>query len=749
MTLLFNPGCTEDPLPAFHKPNITASAENVSFGNVRLTCTVSNTLFKECGFYYGTRSDLSDKRTVRATVNGQSAEASLSGLEAGTYYFQAYADGGKSVATSGISSFAVKNVLEVDAGDFNLRYGEADIQITVETSLPLVVDLGGATWIKETRTKGLETYHKEFHIARNTGVEPRFAVIRISAQNGELSKSISVRQSGTPVPISDSNFKKYLLENFDTDKDGEIFYEEALKIERIEVSTDNIRSLQGIEFFPNLTYLDCSGSWDSSQGKYLGQLESLDVSKNTALKYLYCQHNQLTGLDVSKNTVLNYLYLSGNQLRIIVFPKSSTLISLECRYNQLTTLDLTENTALIHLGCENNQLKVLDVSKNTALKDLWCDNNRLTALDVSKNTALKQLVCRDNLLAILDVSKNTTLTRLCCGANQLTSLDVSKNTALTHLDCYNNLLTTLDVSKNTALNEMGCHSNRLTILDLSKNTALIDLECGNNQLKILDLPRNTALKHLGCYNNLLTILDVSKNTALTYLNCGGNQFLTDIWLETNQIIPDFNYDTNVATVHRTNGPVWVDLGLPSGLKWATCNVGASSPSDYGNYYAWGETSTKSMYDWTNYKFRVSGDNYDNVTFNKYNTLSSHGTFDNRTRLEMSDDAARANWGGSWRMPTEAEWTELRENCNWTWTTQSGTSGYEVTSRTNGNSIFLPAAGVRLDSSLYDAGSSGYYWSSSLNSYGPDFAWGVYFGSGGVSRNDDVRYYGQSVRPVSE
>ncbi|MBR5854184.1 MAG: hypothetical protein IKY87_00725, partial [Paludibacteraceae bacterium] len=125
----------------------------------------------------------------------------------------------------------------------------------------------------------------------------------------------------------------------------------------------------------------------------------------------------------------------------------------------------------------------------------------------------------------------------------------------------------------------------------------------------------------------------------------------------------------------------------------------------------------------------------------------YGTVDNKKTLELSDDAARANWGGSWRMPTDAEWTELREKCKWTLTTQNGVRGYKVTSKSNGNSIFLPAAGYRGDSSLLNAGRYGYYWSSSLFTDYPDFAWSVYFYSSSVYRYNYYRYYGFSVRPV--
>ena len=134
---------------------------------------------------------------------------------------------------------------------------------------------------------------------------------------------------------------------------------------------------------------------------------------------------------------------------------------------------------------------------------------------------------------------------------------------------------------------------------------------------------------------------------------------------------------------------------------------------------------------------------------KYNTNSSFGTVDNKTTLELSDDAARANWGGSWRMPTRAEQEELQNNCTWTWTTQNGVNGYKVTSKSNGNSIFLPAAGYRLDSSLYYAGRYGYYWSSSLSSDLPCSAYIFYFNSSYVDGYFHYRYSGLPVRPVCQ
>ena len=174
-----------------------------------------------------------------------------------------------------------------------------------------------------------------------------------------------------------------------------------------------------------------------------------------------------------------------------------------------------------------------------------------------------------------------------------------------------------------------------------------------------------------------------------------------------------------------NGHDWVDLGLPSGLKWATCNVGASKPEDYGNYYAWGETATKSVYTEENSR----------TLYKTMSDISGNATY----------DAARANWGGSWRMPTKAEIEELLNNCTWTWTTQNGVNGMRVTGP-NGNSIFLPATGYYQGSSRYSG--SGYYWSSTPYESATSPAYFLYFNSGSRHVGWYERDYGRTVRPVS-
>ena len=179
----------------------------------------------------------------------------------------------------------------------------------------------------------------------------------------------------------------------------------------------------------------------------------------------------------------------------------------------------------------------------------------------------------------------------------------------------------------------------------------------------------------------------------------------------------------------------VELGLS--VKWASCNVGAESPEEYGDYFAWGETTTKSSYTESN-----------SVTYGlSISELESRGIIDVDGNLTAAYDAATANWGSDWRMPTLDEMKELVDKCTWSWTTQNGVKGYKVTG-SNGNSIFLPAAGYRHDTSLINAGSYGLYWSATPYSHSYS-AYYLRFYSRYYDWNYYNRGYGFTVRPVSE
>ena len=174
------------------------------------------------------------------------------------------------------------------------------------------------------------------------------------------------------------------------------------------------------------------------------------------------------------------------------------------------------------------------------------------------------------------------------------------------------------------------------------------------------------------------------------------------------------------------GHMYVDLGLPSGTLWSVCNMGADKPEEFGSYYAWGETSTKSSYNW--------------------NTYSIGTELDSLPVLDDAHDAAAANWGYGWRMPSREDFDEIVTYCTKAWTTRNNVYGYLITGP-NGNSMFLPASGGRGDGNIYESGSCGFYWLNSVYTSDTQFAWGFLLDSDSFSETSYYRMYGQTIRPV--
>ena len=231
---------------------------------------------------------------------------------------------------------------------------------------------------------------------------------------------------------------------------------------------------------------------------------------------------------------------------------------------------------------------------------------------------------------------------------------------------------------------------------------------------LLKVPYIGRQPHL--YKDYLTILFAGSQTPITYISA-------------KERYPNKNgYE---------NGKEYIELGLS--VKWASMNIGASSPEERGSYFAWGETAGKDAYYWENYQWA----NGDESTIFKYINNKENSQADQKTTLEAEDDAAQVCWGGKWRMPTKDELLELQGKCTWSWTTQNGIGGYNVTGP-NGNAIFLPVTGCYVEDDFYEG--DGYYWSSSLcNTISGwkmifDRARNIYMSSGG-------RYCGMSIRAV--
>ena len=276
------------------------------------------------------------------------------------------------------------------------------------------------------------------------------------------------------------------------------------------------------------------------------------------------------------------------------------------------------------------------------------------------------------------------------------------------------------------------------VVSLNKS-ALSLMVGGSRQLKAMVSPIGAIDKTVSWSSDRTDIATVDSEGIITAVSTGS----AIITVTTN----DGNLTATCSvTVIDYFEPEAVDLGLSSGLKWASCNLGATKPEEYGDYFAWGETEPKTDYSWATYKFEVGTD--EQGPFSKYSGRSSNGG-DDKVRLDIADDTARLILGGSWRMPTKGECNELRNNCTWTWTTQNGVNGRLVTGP-NGNSIFLPAAGLRNDTVYSNVGSWGRYWSTGLFDFG--VAWiadGIFFDSGDVGVGGSDRFYGFSVRPVTK
>ena len=273
----------------------------------------------------------------------------------------------------------------------------------------------------------------------------------------------------------------------------------------------------------------------------------------------------------------------------------------------------------------------------------------------------------------------------------------------------------------------------LTVTSLSLNKTELTLSLGTSEtLVAIVVPSEVPLTW------------TSSNSSVAWVSSSGE--VTAAKIGTATITVTTEGGSKSATCSVTVMPIPVDLGLS--VKWAPCNLGENifvdSPETYGAYYAWGETETKDNYDWSTYKFGSSSSG----PFTKYNTNSSYGYVDHKTVLEESDDVAHVKLGGGWRIPTDAEWTELRTKCTWIWTTENGVKGRRVTGP-NGNSIFLPAAGYQNGSWATLVGSRGIYLSSSLSTDFPDRECGVSFNSTSVSSTFGFRNEGLSIRPVTE
>lgn len=367
----------------------------------------------------------------------------------------------------------------------------------------------------------------DFHFVVPAQIYPGGFTLTIATDKGDVVKTLKsditldrsvlypieafeckIEQSKDNIVFEDANFKAYMIKNFDTDGDGEISYEEALAITMIDVDTDNIESLAGIEHMANLTELNCEGpfvmsGYEPEEGR--GKLKTLDVSKNTKLTKLYCGFNQFSSLDLTSNVLLE---------------------RLRCAGNDLNNLDVSKNTELTRLTAYNNHLSSIDVSYNTKLEVIDLSNNQIKSIDISKNESLATFNCDDNLLTELDPSNNQKLTNIYCSNNNLSSINVRKNQKLAKLVIIGNNIPQIDLRNNSELTHLFCEKNKISELDLSNNTKLRQLTVNDNSLSSLTVNCCPEIEILNANNNLINEMDISELTSLLDFYCSGNPLET-------------------------------------------------------------------------------------------------------------------------------------------------------------------------------------------------------------------------------
>ena len=422
----------------------------------------------------------------------------------------------------------------------NATVNAGDKMLTMSGDAKSTVRLNCANGVKLTRTSTdflmvvpAQKYTGGFTITISTD---QGAVVKAVKSDVTLSRSVlypikafecKIEQSKDNIVFEDANFKAYMIKNFDTDGDGEISYEEALAITMIDVDTDNIESLAGIEHMANLTELNCEGpfvmsGYEPEEGR--GKLKTLDVSKNTKLTKLYCGFNQFSSLDLTSNVLLERLRCAGNDLNNLDVSKNTELTRLTAYNNHLSSIDVSNNTKLEVIDLSNNQIKSIDISKNESLATFNCDDNLLTELDPSNNQKLTNIYCSNNNLSSINVRKNQKLAKLVIIGNSIPQIDLRNNSELTHLFCEKNKISELDLSNNTKLRQLTVNDNSLSSLTVNCCPEIEILNANNNLIKEMDISELIALKYFDCIRNPLETLYIFEGQidALTEINIPSN-----------------------------------------------------------------------------------------------------------------------------------------------------------------------------------------------------------------------------------
>lgn len=490
--------CVENPdigkeEPPVVDPTLSVHCAVVGSYSAEFVCTVGQTdrLFIGGGFLYAKTPGFEDAVTAPGMVLSNELSCTVTDLDSDShYYVKAYIFDTKGRLESDVVSFDSPSFKVQGDADFHLTYQGGTVDLTVISNDNFRI-YSEVDWITGLDTRAGESFHRSVLVQPNPSLYARTATLTLASPDSYFRETVTISQDGAPVPILDAGFKAWMVSTYDADGSSEIELAEIPSVTEIDIQSDDIRSLEGIGWFPNLEKLVCKGIAG-------GKLENLDLSASSRLTYLDVSRNSLSALDLSGCPNLKTLDCSGNQLR---------------------SLDLAGNHALEYLDCRDNELEALDLTDNHSLQAIHADGNRLTSFTTPRSETLTELTFHGNELEAVNLSNNRGLLRLDCSENRLQALNVSAIAGLTYLDCSSNALEDLPVWRNEALETLRCGNNAITSLDLRKNGLLKVLECPNNLLALLDLSGNTNLESVDCGGNRLSTLDVTMLPSLRELRC--------------------------------------------------------------------------------------------------------------------------------------------------------------------------------------------------------------------------------------
>ncbi len=545
----------------------------------------------------------------------------------------------------------------------------------------------------------------------------------IAIERNKLSKMMAMEvEKSTPIGnivFADPAAKYACLAKYDTNRDGEVSYEEAEAVTTFSGLFDDwkgVTSFDEIRYFKNVHSL--SGVFEGCN-----KLVSITIPENiTNLgQYAFNGCSSLTYVDLPSGIteIGNYTFQNCDSMASINIPSNVTSIG-QYAFNgcfSLASIDLpsgiTEIGNYTFQNCDS--IASINIPSNVTSigRSAFSGCSSLTSIDLPAR-----------LMTIGEYAFS--------GCMSLEQVVIPNEVSFIPAYCFEYCISLTSVSVPEGITYVGDYAFRevkMWKLALPSSVTSLGRVCFGRIVCIIlpstspvSIQSNTfdGVKGIFVPSNLIEMYGAMTNWA----NYSNRLHSISIFREKNE----FTLATNGA----------VDMG--TSVKWSAYNVGATKPEDYGDYYAWGETQTKANYLWSTYFDNPNGDG---ESFTKY-FIGEGG----KTLLDPEDDVAHVKWGGNWRMPKKEEWEALREVCYWEWTTNKGTNGYNVYGFGDGKIVFFPAAGFRDGTYLHDAGFRGEYWSSSL----PDvsnMACNAHFNSDDVYWYDTIRECGLSVRPVCE